>query len=144
MWKVSFFFLFRTKNNKLNTVVKKLCYYSCFGLFGASVDFGLFYWLAEINNYNYMYSNTISISFAVTISFILNYFFTFKMRNCLLYRSFLFSIMGIIGFLISSISLFFLVEYINITMEIAKITSMLFAAVFQYILNDRITFRSNI
>jgi putative flippase GtrA len=114
--------------------------YGIVGVLGLVVDMGLFYLLHRMLDMNYILANIISSSVAVIHNFILNSFFTFKVKDKMLQRFATFYLIALAGMALSSGLLALMIDVLRMDSMIAKMISVLVVAVLQYFLNKMITF----
>ena len=114
--------------------------YGIVGIFGLVVDMGIFYLLHEVLGVNYIVSNIISSSLAVIHNFLMNSFFTFKVKDKFLRRFVSFYLIALVGMALSSGFLVVMIDGLKMDSMLAKMVSVLVVAVIQYFLNKRLTF----
>jgi Predicted membrane protein len=117
--------------------------YGIVGVFGLLVDMGLFFLLHEVLGWNYILSNIISSSLAVVHNFIMNSYFTFKVKDKKWRRFLSFYLIALIGMAVSSGLLALMIDGLGMDSMIAKMISVLVVAVLQYFVNKRLTFRQH-
>ncbi len=133
--------MFLEKVKKLILDKKQFILYSIIGFSGAFIDFVVFIVLIKVFNLNTIISNAISISLGITNNFILNSVFNFKVKDKLKQRFIKFYIIGLFGFLISSLIIYVLKEVLGVDPIISKLCSIIIVVILQYSLNKRITFK---
>lgn len=117
--------------------------YGIVGVLGLAVDMGIFYLLHEVLGVNYIVSNIISSSLAVIHNFILNSFFTFKVKDKLIRRFISFYLIALVGMALSSGLLAMMIDGFKMDSMLAKMIAVLVVAVLQYFLNKKLTFSKN-
>jgi putative flippase GtrA len=133
--------MFLEKVKKLILDKKQFILYSIIGFSGAFIDFVVFIVLIKVFNLNTIIANAISISLGITNNFILNSVFNFKVKDKLKQRFIKFYIIGLFGFLISSLIIYVLKEVLGVDPIISKLCSIIIVVILQYSLNKRITFK---
>lgn len=121
------------------TVIKEILFYGIIGGFSAGMDSVCF---AILNNLgiNIYIDNLIGINLGITISFLLNTYFNFKLTNNLVRRAISFFSVGYIGMLLSMLILYIGTSLSNIDVLVIKLFSVIIVAIFQFILNKKITY----
>lgn len=114
--------------------------YGIVGALGLIVDMGIFYLLHKMLGTNYIVANIMSSSLAVVHNFILNSYFTFKVRDKLLKRFLSFYLIALAGMALSSGLLALMIDGFRMDSMIAKMISVLIVAMIQYFLNKKLTF----
>ena len=114
--------------------------YGLVGCTGLIVDMGIFYVLHEMFEVNYIVTNIISSTFGVINNFILNSLITFKVKDKLLVRFASFYLIALVGMALSSGLLVLMIDGMKMDSMLAKMISVLIVALFQYILNKKLTF----
>jgi len=114
--------------------------YGIVGVLGLIVDMGIFYLLHKMLGMNYIVANIISSSLAVIHNFILNSYFTFKVKDKLLKRFLSFYLIALAGMAMSSGLLALMIDGFMMDSMIAKMISVLIVAMIQYFLNKKLTF----
>jgi len=114
--------------------------YGIVGVLGLIVDMGIFYLLHKMLGMNYIVANIISSSLAVIHNFILNSYFTFKVKDKLLKRFVSFYLIALAGMALSSGLLALMIDGLRMDSMIAKMISVLIVAMIQYFLNKKLTF----
>lgn len=122
--------------------LKEIVLYGIIGIFSSTIDSIVFYYLSQrINIYE---SNIISINIGITLSFLLNTFLNFGVKDNLLKRAVRFISVGYSGMILSMIILFIGSNIYNFEEMSVKIFSIFIVAAFQFVLNKIITFKENI
>lgn len=116
--------------------------YMTIGLFSAGVDYLIYSVLVDVVGIRYLVANIFSVHCGILSSFILNRQFNFKVKDYPLVRFVSFYLVGLLGLAISSGLLIALVEISQLDKSAAKIVAIVVVAVFQFILNKTITFRT--
>jgi putative flippase GtrA len=114
--------------------------YGLVGVLGLLVDMGLFYLFHEVMAINYIVANILSSSIAVIHNFILNSFFTFKVKDKMLLRFVSFYLIALAGMVLSSGLLALLIGGIHLNAMVSKFISVMVVALIQYFVNKKFTF----
>ncbi|MBP1762950.1 MAG: conserved rane protein of unknown function [Firmicutes bacterium] len=115
--------------------------YGILGVTGASLDFIVFALLTKTWSINYISANVISVSLGLTNNFVLNVLFNFKVKNNLLSRFLKFYSIGLLGMGLSILTLYLLIEMLQINLIIAKVATIISVPLVQFYLNKYITFK---
>ena len=129
--------------SKNKTLIKQLVMYGVIGATTASIDSITFIVLQNINLNKYV-ANFISINIGITLSFILNTYFNFKVKDNLLKRGISFFSVGYLGMLLSMGILYLGTDILKFDSVVIKLLSVIIVAVFQFILNKLITYKERI
>ena len=118
-----------------------LLYCICGGI-GVTADYFVYYsaltfgvWYQTANIFGYL-SGTL-------VSFFLNRKITFGIRDKLAYRLAMFLGVAVIGFSVSAVMLWFLVDLMLVDARIAKLLTLPVVVIIQFSMNRRITFLKN-
>lgn len=107
-------------NSNLKTVCIELFKYFWVALLSAALDFSVFVLFYDTFGVSYIVSNTIAFILGVSVNYTLSTKFVFKCEAKKNFREFfIFVIIGIIGLGISHLSLFFMIDVLQIA-EILK------------------------
>ena len=117
--------------------------YCLIGCTGAGLDFLFFTCLVKIFAINYLAANAVSVTLGITNNFFWNAFLNFKVTDNLIKRFLSFYMVGILGLLISSGMLYFLIEKNHINVIFSKIITIFVITVVQFLLNKLITFKKS-
>lgn len=123
---------------------RNLILYGIIGSFSAGVDFLIFYALTTIGDVFYLVANIISVTIGITISFILNKNFNFKVKDKVFKRFLIFISVGFSGLLLSSAFLYFFIDILIIDKIISKFLSIVFVVLIQFFVNKLITFKKEL
>lgn len=121
-------------------IIRELFLYGIIGGISATLD-SLFFAFLDNLKINIYIANLISINIGITVSFFLNTYFNFKLKNNLIKRAISFFSVGYIGMLLSMLILYIGTNLINIKAIFVKLFSVIIVAMFQFILNKIITYR---
>lgn len=140
------------KNNEmkqLNLYVKQiykkfrnLILYGLIGTVSASADFVVYYILSNLIGLFYLYANSISVTFGISISFILNRKYNFKVKDKVYKRLIIFFLVGFSGLLLSSGLLYVFIDMFYLDKLVSKLLSIILVVTFQFIVNKYVTFNS--
>lgn len=104
------------------------------------IDVGLFALLEMGAGLNPLIANTISVVTSMVFSFTLNALANFRVKDRLLPRFLSFLVVCGAGYLISSGTLWVLIEFIHLDPTVAKILSLPLVLIVQFVANKRVTF----
>jgi len=125
------------QNPKLVQFVR---YALCGGL-GVLLDVTLF-WVITGLGVDYQIANVVGYASGTLLSFVLNRHFTFQKYDETFRRMGLFFGVAGVGYAVSAVTLWFLVEKLGILPILAKLVTLCLVLVIQFSLNRSITFRS--
>lgn len=123
---------------------RNLILYGIIGGISASIDFLIFYSLTNFTEIYYLLANFISVSIGITISFILNKKYNFKVNDKVFKRFLIFVSVGFSGLLISSALLYLFIDIIYLNKIISKFISIVFVVFIQFFVNKFITFKKEL
>ena len=126
-------------NNFINNNRNFLLYVLIGGI-GVSLDTSIFLLLSHFK-INYLAANFIGYSTGTCSSFILNRKFNFKKFNFVYYRFLLFTTIAGFGFIISAVLMYTFVNEFDLSVEYAKLITIVPVILLQFILNRRFSFR---
>lgn len=121
--------------------MRQLALYFFFGGLGASFDFAMFY-ISKSAGAGYQLANLAGYGFGTLVSFSLNNAFTFNAKDKTFARLLGFFAVAAIGYSISAAMLWFLVESLLMSSNLAKAFTIPVVATLQFTLNKLITFRT--
>lgn len=127
----------------ITTLIKRhrqLILYAFFGLTALAVDLGIFFFLTMTTSLDPLVANIISIFSAMTVSFVLNAWLNFKTTDAIASRFASFFAVNLIGLAVSFFILYFLNKVLDINEQIAKLATLPFVFIVQYLLNKKFTF----
>lgn len=122
---------------------RHLILYGLIGGFSSGLDFLLYTALVELAALNYMIANCISVLVGITVSFLLNRKYNFKVEDKTLRRFFIFLSVGLGGLLFSNLILYLCIEYMCLSELVSKVISIVPVVLLQFILNKFITFKTD-
>lgn len=144
---------------------KEFVKYGIVGVVGLVIDMGLYYLLVDVFHTTYpiaegfgrllswfgviadaalpniLISSIISSSLAVINNFLLNSYFTFKVKDNKLKRFLPFAGIAIVGMVVSTILLTVMIDHMGINKLVAKAVSIFIVAMMQFLLNKYFTFK---
>lgn len=144
---------------------KELVKYGLVGIVGVGVDAGIFYLLtkvldvhypfsgiisslydmlgirSDIDTSNALVSNIISSFLGAVNNFILNSYFTFKVKDKKLRRFVPYVGLVVFGMIISTVLLTVMLDYLHMDKMVAKICAIFIVAMIQFLLNKFIIFK---
>jgi putative flippase GtrA len=120
---------------------QQLIRYGIIGCLCVGIDLLIFVLLTQIINIPYLYANVFSVYCAISVSFFLNRYFTFKVKNKVILRLISFYLVGSIGLLISSGLLILFIERMYLNKVIAKVFTLACIALVQFLLNKNVSFK---
>jgi len=123
---------------------RNLILYGIIGGFSAGIDFLTFYALTTFGDVFYLVANIISVSVGISISFILNKKYNFKVNDKVLKRFLIFISVGLGGMLLSSVLLYSFIEILDFEKIISKFLSIVFVVFIQFFANKLITFKKEL
>ena len=120
---------------------RELIVYGMIGCTGAGMDFVIFWFLTNNVGVHYQLANVISVTFGITNNFFLNAFFNFRTTDFLFSRFVKFFGIGMLGWVLSAGLLWLFVSQFGWAKVFAKLCTIFFVTVIQFLLNKAITFR---
>lgn len=130
--------------NSLYCRFKNLILYGLIGSFCAGIDFGIFFLLHKQFGIFYLTANIISVSAGITLSFLLNRKFNFKVEDKGYIRFLIFFSIGFTGLLVSLALLYLFIDIFGLNSLFSKFLSIILVVFSQFMLNKTITFRKNL
>jgi len=121
---------------------RQLFLYGVIGGLSAFVDFCVYTLLCRAG-VSYLVSNVISVHCGIICSFLLNRSYNFKVKDKAKLRFLSFYIIGLMGLAISSGMLYLAISYYHFNEIHSKILTIVVVALFQFILNKFITFKTD-
>ncbi len=125
----------------MKKLIKHFIFYNIIGVSGALLDFFVYISLNSITSIDYRIINAFSVFMGITNNFYWNYKYNFRTLGNVARRYISFLTIGSFGLLISTIVLTLMVDRIGLGLISAKVVTVFFVAVLQFILNKTITFR---
>lgn len=121
-------------------LMKQIASYGIIGVISSGVDAVLFATFVYVWGWFPFVANVLSVSVGITISFILNRKFTFKITDYTICRYLLFFGVGMIGLCISE-AILFGGQLMSMNAMLTKLVSIVLVAIVQFILNKLISFK---
>lgn len=122
---------------------RHLILYGVIGGMSSGLDFLLYTALFELVGLNYMLANCISVLAGITVSFLLNRKYNFKVEDKTLWRFLIFLSVGLGGLLFSNLILYLCIRRMLMDELVAKLLSIVPVVLLQFILNKCITFKTD-
>ena len=119
-----------------------LLYCFCGGI-GVTTDYCVYYMALTFGVW-YQAANVFGYLSGTLVSFFLNRKITFGVRDKLAYRLAMFLGVAAIGFSVSAVMLWLLVDLMSVNAKIAKLLTLPVVVVIQFSMNRRITFSENL
>ncbi len=121
---------------------REIILYGLIGGGAAGTDTLLFWMLSKA--ISPFVANCVSVTMGITISFLLNTFINFKVKDKFFIRAVSFYAIGFTGLALSSLLLYLGIELLQMDNLIVKIISVFVVAAVQFTLNKLVTFRKGI
>jgi putative flippase GtrA len=118
-----------------------LLYCLCGGI-GVTTDYSIYYVALKFGIW-YQSANVFGYVSGTVVSFFLNRIITFSVRDKMAQRLAMFLGVAAVGFSVSALMLWLLVDFIAVDAKIAKLFTLPVVVLLQFSLNRRITFREN-
>ena len=115
--------------------------YCVIGFSSTLLDLTLYALMTQVLGIHYQFANVISVAVSLLNGFLWNYYKNFNVKGVFLLRLASFYIVGMMGWLLSAVLLFVLVERLGLEALPSKGVSIVVCTVFQFCLNKAITFR---
>ncbi len=122
--------------------ISKIFRFGIVGCLGIAIDFSLTYLCKEKLHINKYISNAIGFSCAATSNFLLNNFWTFNENNdsLLIDRFFSFFVISLAGLGINSLVIVLLTKKMNLNFYLSKIIAVGIVFIWNFLMNNYITF----
>lgn len=120
---------------------RNIILYGIIGGFTSSLDFCIFTILSNVIGCYYIYANCISVIIGISISFLLNRAYNFKIKDHTRRRFAIFLTVGLYGLLLSNLILYMGIDVFMINKIIVKMLSVILVVGFQFMLNKLVTFK---
>lgn len=120
---------------------RELILYGIIGGFCAALDFGVYTVLGLI--IHFLIANIISIHCGIICSFLLNRNFNFKVKDKTKRRFLSFYLVGLSGLSISELLLWIFSTRMGLNNMAVKLATVVIVALFQFLLNKYITFKTS-
>lgn len=128
-------------NPDISKILQQAISYGLIGVSCSFIDVALFSAFVYLGHIDELIANAISVAIGLTISFVCNRKFTFKIYNHAAIRYVLFFCVGMLGLGFSELILYGL-SLLGFTPIISKLFSVVFVGLFQFICNKFISFKS--
>ena len=128
-------------NEGKSELFKQLVSYGIIGCISSGTDAILFAYLVYVLMAPELAVNIFTVCVGITISFFLNRKFTFKMKDHTAKRYIRFFTVGMFGLLLSEL-IIWAGSMLNVETIVIKLVSIVIVAVFQFVLNKTVSFRS--
>lgn len=123
----------------------QLARYTIIGILATLIDFTILWSLLLINSSQYLIFAAIAFSLATLFHYTINRTFNYKNQQRLFSTgAFYFFAINLFGLTLTIISLFVLVELVNLEPFLSRIIISPFVGMLSYILNSKITFQTKI
>ena len=122
---------------------REIILYGIIGSLSASIDFLIYFLLTNNIGLNYLFANTLSVSIGISVSFILNRKYNFKVTDYIFKRLIIFFSIGLSGLAVSSLLLYIFIGIFDIQVLISKLLSIAFVVMLQFLLNKFVTFKQS-
>ncbi len=116
--------------------------YGIIGVSGATLDFVVFYVLANTLSVHYAVATALSTSLGIVNNFIWNVLFNFKTKDNIIKRFVSFYLVGLTGLLLSIAILYVCVDIMHFNKNISKLFTIFVIVLLQYNLNKRVSFKT--
>lgn len=120
---------------------RNIILYALIGLSALSAELGVFYALSRGGRITIVISNAMAMGSGFFISFLLNAYYNFGVKNKLIHRLVRFGIITFCGYWLSTLMIVSLIDYGQLSPMIAKACSLPVLFAFQYLLNKQYTFQ---
>lgn len=127
--------------NKMKGRFRNLVLYGIIGSSSALLDFLIFTLLTQVVGIYYLIANCISVPCGLSNSFYWNRNYNFKVKDKTRQRLAMFFAVGLCGLLLSSVTLYLLVNYVGLQKSIAKLIAIVFVVLMQFVVNSLVTFK---
>jgi len=120
---------------------RNLILYGVIGSFTSFLDFCVFTLLASYAGMHYLIANCISVLVGITMSFLLNRSYNFKVKDHYKKRFAMFLAVGLSGLVLSNVILYVGIDFMHGNEMIVKLASIVLVVGFQFLLNKFVTFK---
>lgn len=122
--------------------LRHLILYGIIGSFSAGLDFAIYTALVQWTGISYLAANCISVLAGISVSFMLNRSYNFKVKDCVGRRFVTFLAVGLFGLALSNLILYLCIDLCGMHKVIAKMLSIVLVVGLQFLLNKFITFKT--
>lgn len=117
--------------------------YCLCGVAGVTLDFLVYYLLVEGGAW-YQLANALGYLSGTVASFFLNRIITFSVKDEMLKRMLRFLSVAVVGFTVSAVMLYVLIEQIELGSNVSKALTLPVIVLIQFLLNRGFTFKSEV
>ena len=121
--------------------LRHLILYGIIGSCSAGLDFVIYTILVQLVGMPYLAANCISVLVGISVSFLMNRNYNFKVRDHVGRRFATFLAVGLFGLLLSNLILYLCIDIWGMHKIIAKILSIVLVVGVQFIINKYVTFK---
>lgn len=121
---------------------RNLILYGIIGSCTSTLDFLFFMFLSKFLGIYYLVANCISVLVGITISFILNRLYNFKVKTKTKKRFAIFLTVGLCGLCLSNFILWICIDFLEFEKLLSKLASIVLVVICQYLFNKYVTFRT--
>ena len=115
------------------------------GVINTIIDYALYLLFSRVMGVYFLYANLLSVSLAMTSSFIFNKYWTFKDQNKSIKTQYLkFVVVNIVYFILNNSIVFALVRYLKIYDLLAKVIAIIVGLFWNFLANRYWTFKKKI
>lgn len=115
--------------------------YGLIGGFSSGLDFVVYTLLVNVVGIHYLFANACSVLLGITVSFILNRCYNFKVKDKTGQRFVIFLSVGLSGLLLSSLILYVCIRQLELDELLSKLLSIGLVVVAQFAANKNVTFK---
>lgn len=126
--------------HRIYSKFRELILYGIIGGFSATLDFIVYTLIGLL--IPYLGANVISVHCGIICSFILNRQFNFRKKDKTAKRFTSFYVIGLLGLGLSELLIYIMSALSSMDYTISKLITIIVVAIFQFILNKLITFKS--
>lgn len=122
-------------------VVREFIIYGVIGCVSTLIDISIYGYLTSCVGVHYQLANIISVALSLLNGFLWNFYCNFSGRRFFIARMIGFYAVGMTGWLIGAVQLWFFIEVLEWNSLVSKIVAIIMCTVVQFILNKYLTFR---
>lgn len=119
----------------------KFTRYAITGLIAFGVEYTTFYLLYHIFGLWYVWSNSIAMTVAFSISFTLNRFWSFKSRENIFRQFIMYGTLFIINMIISNVVMLLLTDILGIKPLLSKLVAVGMIVCWNFVINKKVIFK---
>jgi putative flippase GtrA len=125
-------------------IAKQFVKFCLVGFLNTLVDFGVYLFFSRVIGLYYLYANLLAVFVAMTSSFVLNKYWTFKNNDHDLSKQYLkFTLVNVVYFLLNNAIFFSAVHYLKFFDIWAKVVAIGIGLIWNFLANRYFTFRKN-